>query len=64
MKLVTILVQSDSSRFARKGDRDSTMVTEDHRHAGRKSKVEKLAEMDKDLYEIRAYIETFELKVW
>jgi hypothetical protein len=38
-------MQSDSSRFARKADRDNTMVTEGHRHAGRKkSKAEKLAE--------------------
>jgi hypothetical protein len=35
MKLVTLLVQSDSSRFARKADRDNTMVTEGHRHAGK-----------------------------
>jgi hypothetical protein len=43
MKMVTLLVQSDSSRFAGKVDRDSTMVTEDHRHAGMKRKAEKLA---------------------
>jgi hypothetical protein len=63
MKLETLLVQSDSSRFARKADRDNTMVTEGHRHAGRKSKAEKLAEMDKELYEIRADIEKLELKM-
>ena len=63
MKLVTLLVQSDSSRFARRVDKDNTMVTEDHRHAGRKSKAEKLAEMDKELYEIRADIEKLELKM-
>jgi hypothetical protein len=61
MKLVTLLVQSDSSRFARKADRDNTMVTEDHRHAGKKSKAEKLAEMDKELYELKADIEKLEL---
>jgi hypothetical protein len=61
MKLETLLVQSDSSRFARKADRDNTMVTEGHRHAGRKSKAEKLAEMDKELAEIRADIEKLEL---
>jgi hypothetical protein len=38
MKLETLLVQSDSNRFARKVDRDNTMVTEGHRHAGKKSK--------------------------
>jgi hypothetical protein len=47
MKLETLLVQSDSSRFSRRENRDSAMATEDHRHAGRKSKAEKLAEMDK-----------------
>jgi hypothetical protein len=61
MKLVTLLVQSDSNRFARKADKDNTMVTEDHRHAGRKSKVEKLAEMDKELYELKADIENLKL---
>jgi hypothetical protein len=63
MKLVTLLMQSDSSRFARKADRDITMVTEDHRHAGKKSKAKKLAEMDKELYEIRADIEKLELRM-
>ena len=64
MKLVTLLVQSDSSRFARRADRDSTMVTEGHRHAGKKSKAEKLAEMDKELYELKSDIEKLELKMW
>jgi hypothetical protein len=63
MKLVTLLVQSDSNRFARKEDRDNTMVTEGHRHAGRKSKAEKLAEMDKELYELKADIEKLELQM-
>jgi hypothetical protein len=61
MKLETLLVRSDSSRFARREDRDNTMVTKDHRHAGKKSKAEKLAEMDKELAEIRADIEKLEL---
>jgi hypothetical protein len=63
MKLETLLVQSDSSRFARRADRDNAMATEDHRHAGRKSKVEKLVEMDKELAEIRADIEELELRM-
>jgi hypothetical protein len=37
------------------------MVTEDHRHAGKKIKVEKLAEMDKEIYELKAEIEKLEL---
>jgi hypothetical protein len=62
MKLVTLLVQSDSSRFSRKVDKDNTMVTEDHRYARKKkSKAEKIAEMDKELYELKADIENLEL---
>jgi hypothetical protein len=64
MKLVTLLVQSDSNKFARKADRGNTMVTEDHRHAGRKSKAKMLVEMDKDLYEIREDIKKLGLKMW
>jgi hypothetical protein len=63
MKLVTLLVQSDNNRFTRKEDKDNTMVTEGHRHAGKKRKAEKLAEMDKDLYELKADIENLELKM-
>jgi hypothetical protein len=63
MKLETLLVRSDSNRFARKADRDSTMVTEGHRHAGRKRKTENLVEMDKELAEIRADIEKLELQM-
>jgi hypothetical protein len=63
MKLETLLVRSDNNRFARKADRDNTMVTEGHRHAGRKSKAEKLAKMDKELTEIRVDIENLELRM-
>jgi hypothetical protein len=63
MKLETLLVWSDSSRFARKADRDNTMVTEDHRHAGKKRKAENIAEMDKEIYEIRVDIEDLELRM-
>jgi hypothetical protein len=50
------------------GNKDSTMVTEDHRHAGRKkNKAEKLAEMDKErdkeLYELKADIEKLKLRM-
>jgi hypothetical protein len=64
MKLVTLLVQSDNNRFSRKANKDNTMVTKDHRHARRKSKAEKLAEMDKELTELKAYIEKLELWMW
>jgi hypothetical protein len=63
MKLETLLVRSDSRRFSRRVDRDSAMDTEDHRHAGRKSKEENLAEMDKELAEIRENIEELELRM-
>jgi hypothetical protein len=49
MKLVELLVWSDSSRFSRKENRDNTMVTEGHRHAGKKSKVERRAWMDREI---------------
>ena len=63
MKLVALLVHSDNSRFSRKADRDNTIVTEDHKHVRKKSKVENLAEIDKELTEIRADIENLELKM-
>jgi hypothetical protein len=63
MRLVELLVQSDSSRFSRRANRDITMVIEGHRHAGKKSKTEKLAEMDKELYELKAKIEKLELRM-
>jgi hypothetical protein len=43
MKLKTLLVQSDNNRFARRVDKYNAMATEDHRHARKKRKVEKLA---------------------
>jgi len=67
VKLETLGMQSDN-RFARKVGKDSTMVTEDHRHVGRKkSKAENLAEMekerDRELYELKADIEKLELRM-
>jgi hypothetical protein len=66
MKLKHSGMQSDSSRSIKEADRDNTMVTEDHRHARKnKSKAEKLVEFDKEmtkeLYELKADIEKFEL---
>jgi hypothetical protein len=63
MTLVTLLVQSDNNRFSRKADRDNTMATEGHRHAGKKSKAENLAEMDRELIELKADIEKLELRM-
>jgi hypothetical protein len=67
MKLEHSGMQSDS-RFSRRADKDSTIVTEDHRHARRKkSKAEKLVEFDKErtkeLYELKSDIEKFELRM-
>jgi hypothetical protein len=63
MKLSTQDCRSDSSRFSREADRDSTMATEGHRHAGKKSKAEELAKMDEELADIRAKIEKLELRM-
>jgi hypothetical protein len=58
MKLVELMMRSDSSRSATKADRGSRMATEGRR---KKSKAEKLAEMDRELADIRAEIERLEL---
>jgi N12 class adenine-specific DNA methylase len=68
MKLDTLKMQSDNRRTVRNAGKDNTMVTEDHRHAGRKKrKVERLVEMekerDKELYELKADIEKLELRM-
>jgi hypothetical protein len=60
MKLETLLMRSDSSRSATKADRGSKMATEGRR---KKSKAEKLAEMDRELADIRAEIEKLELRM-
>jgi hypothetical protein len=60
MKLDTLKMQSDSSRSVREADRHSKMATEGRR---KKSKAEKLAEMDEELADIRAEIERLELKM-
>jgi hypothetical protein len=57
MKLETLLVRSDNNRHDRKENIDNTMVIEGHRHDGRKRKEENLADMEKELTEIRANIE-------
>ena len=49
MKLETLLMRSDSSRSATKADRGRKMATEGRR---KKSKAEKLAEMDRELADI------------
>jgi hypothetical protein len=61
MKLVELIMRSDSSRSARRADRDSRMATERHRHAEKKSsKLMRAVEMDKELADIRAEIERLE----
>jgi hypothetical protein len=62
MKMVTLLVQSDSKSFARREDRDNTMVTEGHRYDGRKnSELWSQEDIDEELYELKADIEKLEL---
>jgi hypothetical protein len=62
MKLETLLVQSDSSRLARRADKDNNRVTEGHRYAGRKkSELWTQEDIDKELTEIREDIEKLEL---
>ena len=64
MKLETLKMQIDSSRSSSEANRHSKTATEGRR---KKSKVEKLAkmdkEMDKELYELKADIEKLELRM-
>jgi hypothetical protein len=63
MKLVELLVQSDSNRSTREADRHIKMATEGHRHAGKKSTGRKRAGMDRELTEIMEKIDELELKL-
>ena len=54
MKLEHSEMWSDSSKSAREVDRHSSMATEDHKHAEKKSpKLMNAAEMDKELVDIK-----------
>jgi hypothetical protein len=65
MKLSTQDCRSDSIRFARRVDRDSTMVTEGHRSVERKKpELMSAAEMDKELADIKREMEELEMKMW
>jgi hypothetical protein len=65
MKLVTLLVQSDSSRFARRENRGSNKATEGRRFAGRKnSELWSQKDIDEELAEIKADIDKLELWMW
>jgi hypothetical protein len=62
MKLVELLVQSDSNRFARKENRGSNMATEGRRYAGRKE-LWSQEDMDEELAYIKREIARLELKL-
>ena len=55
-------MQSNSSRFARRADRDNNMAIEGHRYSERRRKEENHAEIDKELVDIRVDIE--KLSLW
>jgi hypothetical protein len=64
MKLVTLIVQSDSSRFARREYRDNNMATEGRRFARRKnSELWSQKDIDEELAEIKADIDKLELRM-
>jgi hypothetical protein len=51
------------NKFSRRANRDENMATEGCRHAVRKRKAEKLAEIDKELIDIRVDIEKRALRM-
>jgi hypothetical protein len=63
MKLSTQHFKSDSSRSVREADRHNKMATEGHRKKIKAEKLAEEAEMDRDLYELKADIEEFELRM-
>jgi len=64
MKLEHSEMWSDSSRSAREVDRHSSMATDGHKHAERKSpKLMSTTEMDKELADIKREMEELEMKM-
>jgi hypothetical protein len=64
MRLETLGVQSNSSRFSRRADRDNNMATKGHRYAERKNpELMSTAERGKELADIRARMEELELQM-
>jgi hypothetical protein len=64
MKLGHSGLQSDSSRFARRADRDNNMATEGRRYARRKnSKLWSQEDMDEELVDIKREIENLALRM-
>ena len=64
MKLETLGVQSDSSRFARRADRDNNMATEGRRFAGRKDlELISNAEWDEELTEMNARLDEIAIEM-
>jgi hypothetical protein len=64
MKLVKLLVRSDSSRFSRKANRNNNMATEGHRYARRRtSELWSQEDIDEELSYIKREIARLELKL-
>jgi hypothetical protein len=65
MKLETLLMQSDSSRSTREVDKHNKMDTKGPKHAEKKSpEMMSIAEMDKELADIKREMEKLEMKMW
>jgi hypothetical protein len=62
MKLVELLVRSDSSRFSKKANRGNNMATEVRRYAGRKE-LWSQEDIDEELADIKREIARLELKL-
>jgi hypothetical protein len=64
MKLETLLMRSDNSRFTKEADKHNNMATEGHKHAERKSpELMSTTEMDKELADIKREMEELKLKM-
>ena len=64
MKLGHSGLQSDSSRFVTRADRDSNMATEGRRYAGRKnSELWSQEDIDEELADIKKEMENLELRM-
>jgi hypothetical protein len=62
MKLVELLVRSDSNRFSRKANRGNNMATEGRRYAGRKE-LWSQEDIYEELADIKKEIENLSLKM-
>jgi hypothetical protein len=64
MRLETLGMQGDSSRFSRRVDRDNTMATKGRRYAEKKNlELMSTTKRGKELADIRARMEELELQM-